>query len=412
MRWSASGARHPGPGVVALLLCVAGCPTPEDGASDRARAVLDEKIAESAEIADFAFSLFGGATDPAARLWIVEALASEAPGNVRRALAALGDAPPPEGREALQGIFSTHTGSLQLQAAVALARLGDVEARDWLREQAADSVIDPGPAALEILAAAGEEQIVTDLLRRRMESEHLGVRNEAYAILGRIRELWATRLLIEGLDREFGEERAQAVKSLGQSGIPDVAPRIEKLIGYQGLVLPSIEALGNLANPSSVAVVEPLASHEQPLVRAYAGVALWKLGRSGAVGEVIEPLVGSADPLVRRELAEQLATVADPTAETVLVTLTRDDDPAVRSAAIRSLLERGTSAHADLLLELATDPNYEVSTVALNGLAGSGRPADVSSIVPLLESENPYVAITAARALLGIRSRDPAAGGS
>jgi HEAT repeat protein len=396
--------------VLALLLCV-GCPAPDGAASDRARTVLDERIAESAEFADFAFSLFGGADDPAARRWIAEALGSDSSADVRRALAVLGDAPPAEARDALQTIFATGVGTRQLQAAVALARLGDAAALGWLKEQAAVSGSDPGPAALEILATAGEEQLVTDLLRRRMDSEQIGLRNEAYSILGHIGQLWATRLLVEGLDREFGEERAQAVRSLGHCGIPEVAPRIEKLVGFQGLVLPSIESLGNLGSPSSVAVLEPLAAHEQLLVRAYAAVALWKLGNDDVVDAVLEPLLGADDPLVRRQLAEQLASVNDAKAGALLTRLARDADPGVRAAALRSLIDRPTAPDADLLLELAADPDYLVSTVALSGLASVGRATDVASIEPLLDSDNPYVAITAARALLGIQGREAGSSG-
>jgi HEAT repeat protein len=394
-------------GAVLLAGCavvfISGCASQQGPEPSRAERVFRDMVEQEPDYAEYAFSLVSGAEDPFATALIVEALDSENLGRVRLALQALDDATPPQqAREPLQRVFSTRQGSVKLQAAIALARLEDEQALSWLREQAAEQGGTLSPTALKLLADRGEKALLGPALQPRINSEQLGIRNEAYALLGDIGQPWATQLLVDGLGREFGEERAQAIVSLGQTGDASVAPQIEELIGYQGLVLPSIEALGALGNPSSVKVVKRMAGHEQPLVRAYAGVALCRLGADEAGGATIEPLVVADEPLVRRHLAEQLAVVQSGAATEWLTRLAADDDPEVRAAAVRSLLEHPSDGLEALLLERAEDPDYRVSTVALSGLARVGGPESVPRIEPLLDSENPYVALSAARAILAV----------
>jgi len=393
-----------------ILLGGTACAPGGESGPSRAEQVFDQFVAQDPTYAEFAFSLIADyGEDPFAIQRIVEALESDNAVHERLALRALGDGSVPEDAlPALQAIFTDRSGTLKLQAALVLVQSGDEAAASWLGDQARAQGQALSVAAFRQLAARGEVELVGPLLKRRTESDQLGVRNEAYAVLGAIGQPWATTMLVEGLGHEFGEERAQAVASLGLTGDPAVAKHIEKLVGFQGLVLPSIEALGALGNPSSVAVLQRMAKHEQPLVRAYAGPALDRLGESDAAAQAIEPLLDGGDPLVRRRLAEQLAAVDTAAAGDWLLRLARDEDAEVRAEAVRSLLARSRESAdrlAPLLTDLTADPDYRVSTLALGGLARVGGADSLVQIESLLDSDNPYVALAAARAVGAIESR-------
>jgi len=393
-----------------LLLVSASCAPGGGSAPSHAQQVFEKLTDQDPSYAEFAFSLLADyREDPFAVQRIVEALESDNAARERLALRALGEgAPPPEAVAPLRQVFEKRSGTLKLQAALALADGGDEEALGWVRELGQAQGDTLSDDALRVLAQHGSADLVGPILKRRTQSDQIGVRNEAYAVLGSIGEPWATQMLVEGLSHEFGEERAQAVTSLGQTGDPAVAAQLEKLVGFQGLVLPTIEALGRLGNPSSVKVLERMAKHEQPLVRAYAGPALCRLGVEEPCAKAVEPLLEEGDPLVRRELAEQLAGVDAPAAFDWLGRLAHDEDVEVRAEAVRSLLARNPASAepiAPLLLELATDPDYRVSTLALGGLARFGGEESLAELEPLLENENPYVALAAARAVGAIETR-------
>jgi HEAT repeat protein len=399
--------------LLASLVLVAACSGSSGPGTTRADEVFDALVEENHEYAEYAFSLLGGGEgDAFATRRIHAALESGNVGRIRLALIAVDGMPSgasldEKTKSALRTVFEGQAGTLKLQAAIALAREGDTAALDWLRAEAEGSG-NVSVAALEVLAGHGEAQLVGPLIKKRMDSDQLGVRNEAYALLGEIGEPWSTRMLVEGLGHEFGEERAQAVASLGRTGDPSVASHVEKLVSYQGLVLPAIEALGALGNPTSVKVVKPMLKHEQPLVRVYAGVALLRLGEAEAAAAALDPLVADPDPLVRGRLAEQLAAVSDPRAIDWLARLAGDEDPEVRAAAARSLVaqaERGTRGLQTAFLTLAEDPDYRVATVALDGLARIGDSQALPAVEALVENENPYVALSAARAAGAIHGR-------
>ncbi len=258
---------------------------------------------------------------------------------------------------------------------------------------------------MTLLAGRGEREVIEPVLTGRMGSDDPGTRNEAYAVLGEIGQDWATRLLLHGLDNEFGEQRVQAIISLGRCGDPAVAPYIAGFINTKGLVFASIEALGELGATDSARSLKQMATHEQSLVRVYAAVALMKLGDDASAGELLPALAGDEDPVVRRNLADQLGAVEGTESTRTLIDLAGDPDKSVRVAALRSLLGRSSKELSTLLLDAAADPDYEVGALALNALARTGTAETLATLEPLLDNENPYVAISAAHAILAIEGR-------
>ena len=136
---------------------------------------------------------------------------------------------------------------------------------------------------------------------------------------------------------------------------------------------------------------------------------MWKLGEKSDAVAVVNELIQDPDPTVRRMLAEQLATVDDEEARSRLAALVEDETKEVRIETIRAIAVEPGPEFEGVLVQAANDPEYEVSTLALNLLGRVGRGSVVEQIAPLMDSENPYVAMSAAEAILSIRTREPAA---
>jgi HEAT repeat protein len=396
---------------VIVALMAPGCGSSEHPAVSKARQVFQEKFEERPEYASYGFSIAAQVDEPFARGLTIGALSSDRYPTALEAVRAISDNPPEEAREALQAVFAEKKGSLKVQSAVALARLGDDQAAEWLKAQVASGAAAMNPAVVTLLAAGGAREVVEPALREAAASDDAERRNEAYAILGEIRESWSTGLLLEGLEKEFGEERLQAIVSLGRAGDASASPTIQRFINTQGLVFASIEALGRLGDPNAVKGLEGMAEHDEPLVRAYAGAALWKLGDAETARAVLDPLVTHEDESVRRNVAEQLSELDDAAATSLLATLCKDSAAAVRSTAVRSLGARTSAEAAAALLGAIGDSSADVKILALNGLAGAGGADAIPSLAPLLDDPNPYVALSAAHGILAIHDRISAATG-
>lgn len=390
--------------LAAVLLGAAGCQGGDGGAA--AERAYRDTTATNAQYAVFGTSLLDGATGAHSRALLLEALDSETHTVAVEAVRVVSTDPPAEARPSLQRIFDEKRGTLKLQAAVGLARMGDAAALEWIGRETATGGGMVNSEAAVVLARSGDAEGLRPRLIALMEQDDLGVRNEVYAILARIGQPWSVDLLRQGLEREHGEDRQQAIISLGQAGEPSDAATIRRFTNTKGLVFASIEALGNLNDPSAADHLESMADHEEPLVRAYVGAALWKLGRADRAREVLQPLAADADATVRQNLAEQLASVADPATLDLLGPLCGDADRAVRLAALRAIREADAMDAEPVLQEVLGDADYEVVSLALSALARHGQAASLPRIEPLLEHSNPYVVIAAAQAMMEIEDRE------
>jgi HEAT repeat protein len=395
--------------VVPLLAVLAaflvGCPGGEDGATRQAKAVFEQTMASNPEYAKYAVTVAHASRSPWARQRIIELIGSEHYPTALEAVRALQKDPPPEATEALQNVFANKRGALKLQAAIALGRLGDQQALDWLATE-----IEGGGAALnldaaQLLAEQGNIEPLKEQFRKFLAAEQLDTRNEGYALLGAIGEPWATEMLLEGLGNEHGEDRQQAIIALGNTGDTEVANKIVRFYNTQGLVFATLEALGNLADPATVEAAEAMLGHDEKPVRVYAAVAAWRMGNAEKAIAVLEPLTNDEDPMTRRLVAEQLAPVEEEPAKQWLVALAQDADPTVRLAALRSLAPRARAGDAAVFVAASGDAEYEVATVALNVLAGlEATEEEIDQLRPLMDSDNPYIALSAAHTVLALKA--------
>lgn len=389
---------------VALLALCVGC-APSDGSSPRvrkARAIYDEMISADPQYAAYALSIVSRTDSPSSQRLVLDSLDAADQSRALEAMRRLGDAPAPSMTGALQEVFRQKRGSVKRLAAVTLARGGDATAMDWLREDVTESAGFLNVEGMKLLAEQGEKDKLVAVLEPRMASDDLATRNEAYDALGELKTPWATQMLLRGLDREHGEDRLQAIVALGRTGDEAAVSKIQSFTNTQGLVLETIEALGNIGSSKSATRLKRLVGHKEEHVRVYAAAAVWRMGDSETAREAMEGLVVAEDASVRRMAAEQLAKVDDAAASALLVRLVDDSDKQVQTAALRSLMGSSTPEAIAALEKAMTDTDYEVAALALNGLALVQAAAAVPGIEPLLEHENPYVAIAAADAILTI----------
>jgi HEAT repeat protein len=398
--------------VAVLLVGFLGCATGDDPMVAKAKEVYVQLMDQDAEYAAYGVSIASYKDSPFLRQLLMDLMSSEHYSTALVAVTEVQEDPPADAMQVLQSVFAEKRGALKLQAAISLARLGDEQALEWLSDQMAEGKALLNSPAVLLLRDTGKAEILRPQLEKLMKSENLASRNEAYSVLGMIAEPWATELLVKGLDKEHGEDRQQAIAALGASGDPDVAKRISRFVSTQGLVFTTLEALGALGNPDSASVVRRKIEHDEPLVRVWAAISLWKLGEGDTASAVLEPLLNDEDVVVRRLLAEKLEVVDDAKAVEWLGMLAEDQDQSVRLNAVRSLALRATAADEPMLLAASKDEDYEVATAALSGLAAVGGEAAMTELGALLDSENPYIALSAANAVLAIGGRrQPASGG-
>jgi HEAT repeat protein len=390
---------------VVLLAGLVGCATGEDPTVAKAKEVYLQLMEQDAQYAAYGISIASYESSSFVRQALLDRISSGHYSTALEAVKTVQGEPPEEARSVLQTVYTEKRGALKLQAAIALARLGDEHALTWLNDQVSEGRVLLNPPVVLLLREAGKAELLKARLEELMGSDSLATRNEAYAILGLISQPWATELLVQGLDREHGEDRQQAIAALGATGESEVARRISRFVSTQGLVFVTLEALGALGNPDSITVVRGMTRHEEPLVRVWAAVALWKLGEVDSAVEVLEPVLQSEDAVVRRLLAEQLGGLDGGKAAEWLAVLVKDEDRSVRLNAVRSLAHGATAAEESLLIAASADPDYEVATAALNALAKVGGERATDELSSLLDNQNPYIALSAANAILAIDGR-------
>ena len=397
--------------IVALVvtMMVLGCAPGEDPQVAKAKTILQGLVAEDQEYERFALTIAEGSDSPEALELVISRIGSENFQTALVAVDALGDEPPVEATEALRQVFANKGGALKRTAAIQLARLGDAEAMDYLKGQLSDpQQLLNIPSAVLVGKTDPDGEFLRPILTERLKSDDLALRNEAYGVLGELQSPWATEIIVAGLKKESGEDRQQVIRALGRAGDPAQASKIDRYANTKGLVFVTLQSLGELGNPESVKAVKPMLSNESAAARTYASVALWKLGEKADAIAVVNELIQDPDPTVRRMLAEQLGSIDDEEARSRLAALAEDGTKEVRIETMRAIALEPGPKFESVLAASANDSEYEVSTLALNLLGRVGRGGAVEQIAPLMDSENPYIAMSAADAILSIRTREPA----
>lgn len=380
------------------------------GAGERALEVFRTTAAESPDARTYALEVASRSEAPAMGDYLLEAAGETAYDVSSAALHGLEERTVPGGVAALEPVFEEKRGALKVAAAVALVRQGeDGEALAWLRSTLTDDRFRPGPTVTTLLCERGEAEAVVKYLAKEATSDDERRRDEAYAAMGEIGTDWAKTMLLEGLDREHGARREQAILAIGETGDPALAGKILRFRNTQGLVLATLDALGRLGGDDAIAALREAVGHEETVVRIHAAAGLVRNGRVEDAAPVFDEVLGAGDVSDRGLLAAELADVDDPSARVVLTRLAGDEDAGVRLEAFRGLLRTGTKEDLGTFLTGSGDADYRIQAVALEGVGRFGEPSAVeTTLEPLFDTENPYVRIAAAAAAVEIEARGTA----
>ncbi|NIL99564.1 MAG: hypothetical protein GTO30_03760, partial [Acidobacteria bacterium] len=183
----------------------------------------------------------GGSTAPHAREAIAAAIAGPYRAAATEAIRGLTGPADEATQAALRTAFGTG-GSVKVAAAAHLAASGDAEAIEWLAGELGRGGGVLPAEAMAALATTEHSEKVRDALRGLIWNKNISIRNEGYMLLGQVGAPWSVSLLLEGLDKEFGEKRVEPIVGLGRTGDPSAAEAIHPWVETQGLVLASLEA--------------------------------------------------------------------------------------------------------------------------------------------------------------------------
>ncbi len=390
-----------------LMVAGAGCGNPDPLEVQATEAL---QVYNAVMAGDRAYELYGiqiatQSTAPETGAILIEKSGAKSYDVFSAALRGLADRPMPEAMEALQTAFATRSGAAKQVAAIALAYLDDPAAIEWLKEVAGDETTSTNAEIMVFLGNHGDRDLVENALYRRLESNETVVRDETFLILGQIRQPWAVELLKKGLAVEIGARRKTAIIAMGETGDPALADQVKRFVNTQGLVLDSIESLGDLGNVEMVPQLRKLAAHDDELVQVVSAVALLKLGDAETAGPVLDRLATADKEVVRVTLANQLHDVRHEVSRAVLGMLAGDVTSSVIRPALLGLEHIGDQSMEAMVVEKLSGTDPDVIMAALDCLGSWGSTAAIEAVAPLLAHDNPYVQLTAANAILEIRAR-------
>ena len=261
---------------------------------------------------------------------------------------------------------------------VALVRLRqfDATARVVLDAQG-EAVSQWWPVAFA-LQRSGDPRAAAPLVRLASVS---GVYTQAFALRGlaALKDPRVVELAVAAASQPANDVRlrAEAVRSLGRSGLRDATPGLLKLLNDrrtpQNLILETITALGALADPRALDTMLDLFAAESPAVRA---AAMTATARIDADAFLLAVSSYSRDPdfSVRANLATVLATLPADLVRDAVEALMSDPDVRVQGPALRALAKVG-APDVDQRIEAALKaPDFALRAAAAE-LVGERKPA-------------------------------------
>jgi HEAT repeat protein len=219
----------------------------------------------------------------------------------------------------------------------ALAADGDADAAAML---AGDSLRqEAGPV---LLASAGNDQAITDLLAQLQNAPVAAARKRAIEGLANSRSRRALAPLIAALNDQNMDVRAAAAQGLGRLGMPEAVGPLKTLLNDPDPVFPvryqAAMALLELKDLSGLSWLRQLESDPEPGLRL-AGVQATRTQPDGSWLAVVRELAKDKDRDIRRQAAELLAEHDPAAAKAALEPLVSDGNPVERDLATRSLVQ-------------------------------------------------------------------------
>jgi HEAT repeat protein len=224
------------------------------------------------------------------------------------------------------------------------------------------------------------------------------IRAAAADVIGRLQVKTAGEQLINALNDSKAEVRYAAMRALGTTHEKRAVAALTEQFNYYGKgegASSALNALAQIADPSSVPLFKPRLRDPDPLIRRAAAEGL---GRAGDRSELSELQMGAgSDPssLVRDAMCFALQKLGQNYVARLADSLRF---PKLAAATSEYLIELGPSV-VPSLLPLLKDPSPELRASVAQVIGALGSVESASALQPLAQDHDPDVVQAATRAL-------------
>lgn len=270
------------------------------------------------------------------------------------------------------------------EAAALLGRLKDPRAVDPLVSILRDSDRSVREAAIGALVSIGTPSVPA--LGACLADPELSVQEAASAVLASIADMGVLDQLLEALRSPDWIVRMHAAKALGRIKEPGSARSLAPLL-QDNVKAVREEASSSLAaiGDSAIPLLLESLAHQDWLVRLHAVEALGKTKSPDAVAPLLATVFNDADSAVREDAVRALGTIGHPHAVEFLGTV-MTTEPGLRTVAVEALGRIGDRRAVPLLIEVVkgTNPPPVTRTVAGCGDRWSEEPVTQAAAVRAL----------------------------
>jgi HEAT repeat protein len=310
-----------------------------------------------------------GEIGPSAVTGLADVLLEHNPVLSRVAIDALGSIKGSQATAVLIGCLQDSDPSIRARAASALSRIADPAAFSALRELVHDSASDVRDNVAEALASCGGVSALPDLLELLRDPER-NVRNSAAYRLESLADISAIPALLAALNDEDDQVGAKAAKALDRIADPTFIPDLTLALGNESslvrhYVSDAIRRFGSAAVPT----LREAMHHENRRVRAEALKLLSTLGDETDVPRFLAAL-GDASAAVRFYAVRALGNTKAPEVTAAVIGRLRDDDEDVRREAAEAVQTLRDPSAVPALIESLEDE--AVASAAAEALKAIG----------------------------------------
>jgi HEAT repeat protein len=262
-------------------------------------------------------------------------------------------------------------------------------------------------AVLKALAKSGDRSVLP-LLEQGLKDEQAAVRLASaagLAVRGRSEAWEQVRRVARSMNQTHPEERATALRLLGEMKDPKALPVLLDALGDRQ---PSIRgaaaaALGDLGRVETLPRLQQMLQDKIPAVRTSAAISLGELGDHAAVPPLKDAL-GDSNPVVQAAVVSALLRLHEPigTVAPVIRRLSQQQDPGIRAAAGKALGRadgKNVEAAVEFLGALLEDPIPRPRIAAARSLGHIGGSEALPLLKHILHDEDDAVRATAGGAL-------------
>lgn len=223
-------------------------------------------------------------------------------------------------------------------------------------------------------------------LLKELESTDPEIRRRALFVIGKTGEPTVYDQILVSLKDSDSRCRNAAITALGELADPRAVPVLDKTAREERPLSPfAVRAMGMIQHPEAQKKIISHINDPDPTVRLSAVRALINTGDRTVIPSLL-PALSDRETIVRIAAMSAIVKFGGDEAWDLLLPGITDPDPLIRRAAARSLIRLRDSRLPEVLTGMLSDPDYEVCRIARDGLdeierALLGSQAEKSSMV-------------------------------